>query len=322
VWLFFLVLPMFFKPPRLLHPEYDSIVVVIIISNLVFIPFFYFNSHFLIPVVLRKKGFGRYFLSWLVTGILILLVHFFVRWLLVNNAAPPPPVAPSLFFLIFLTAISISYRLMADNIEHEKRQKESENEKLKSELSFLRSQISPHFMFNVLNSLVSLSRKKSELVEPVIIKLSELMRYMLYESDDARVTLEKEIRYIQTYIELQKIRFGNEVLVEWESVKLPGGKRIEPMLLIPFVENAFKHGIGMIEKPVIHIGLETDDENLLFTVKNKVNPFFSEPKDKRSGIGLANVKRRLDLLYPNAHKLQITEKDDTFEVELTLLLRD
>ena len=205
------------------------------------------------------------------------------------------------------------------NLKEKELQKESENETLKSELSFLRSQISPHFMFNVLNSVVSLSRRKPEMVEPVVIKLSELMRYMLYETNDSSVPLEKEALYLESYIDLQKIRFGNDISINFEQNITNKSNQIEPMLLIPFVENAFKHGVGLIENPTIDIHLKSDNSGIFFTVSNKVNSASKlEKKDDSSGIGLSNVKRRLELLHPN-HHLKINETNEVFTVELHII---
>jgi LytS/YehU family sensor histidine kinase len=215
-------------------------------------------------------------------------------------------------------AIGISYRFLSDNMTDQEVKKEEENERLKSELSFLRSQISPHFMFNVLNSIVSLSRRKPEMVEPVVIKLSELMRYMIYETSDSKVSIDKEFSYLESYIELQRLRFGNDIKIDFKHNLNTSPSSIEPMLLIPFVENAFKHGVGMVQNPSIDIELNDDKKSLFFSVRNQVSKQNSEIKDESSGIGLANVRRRLELLYPDQHELKIDEKEDSYLVELTI----
>jgi LytS/YehU family sensor histidine kinase len=222
------------------------------------------------------------------------------------------------FQLLFIVAIGISYRFLSDNMTDQEVKKEEENERLKSELSFLRSQISPHFMFNVLNSVVSLSRRKPEMVEPVVIKLSELMRYMIYETSDSKVSIDKEFSYLESYIELQRLRFGNDIKIDFKHKLSSSPSSIEPMLLIPFVENAFKHGVGMVQDPSIEIELNDDKKSLFFSVSNKVSKQNSEIKDGSSGIGLANVRRRLELLYPDQHDLTISEKEDRYLVELKI----
>lgn len=144
------------------------------------------------------------------------------------------------------------------------------------------------------------------------------MRYMLYEADEEKVALEKETEYLQSYIDLQKQRFGNNVAVNFSHKQSDKNYDIEPMLLIPFVENAFKHGTGMIENAVIDIDLKAKENMLHFTVRNKYNPESIEIKDKTSGIGMTNVKRRLNLLYGGNNSLLITKKDGWFIVSLQL----
>ena len=224
----------------------------------------------------------------------------------------------STFVFLFILACSIAYKTIKDRFTADKLAREKENENLKTELSLLRSQVSPHFMFNVLNNMVALARKKSDLLEPSLIKLSSLMRYMIYDTGDQRVSLEKEMDYLESYIDLQKMRFGTKVAVN-VSLQAPGQSyEIEPMLLIPFVENAFKHGTGMIEAAHIDISLHTENGVLYFSVRNKFNPASQEIKDAGSGIGLVNVRRRLDLLYTGKHSLSINSDNNTFTVTLQI----
>ena len=191
---------------------------------------------------------------------------------------------------------------------------------MKTELSFLRSQINPHFIFNMLNNLVALEQMKSPELGPTILKLSSLMQYMLYDTDEEKVELNKEVEYLQSYIDLQKQRFGTKVPVK-VSLDVPGGfYEIEPMLLIPFVENAFKHGVGMIDRPCIEINLKVREGVLYFAVRNRYNPASSEIKDKSSGIGLGNVSRRLDLLYEKQHVLLVSHGEGWFTISLQLNL--
>jgi LytS/YehU family sensor histidine kinase len=234
---------------------------------------------------------------------------------------------------IFIVITSTAFRLIRDRIEENQRNKERETENLKTELSFLRSQVSPHFMFNVLNNMVALARKKSDALEPSLIKLSQLLRYMLYETDEDKVLLEKEVEYLQSYIELQKQRFGKNIQINTCFQHIENGYTIEPMLLIPFVENAFKHGTGFIsvskaegsDQVLYHaaeitISLKVEKGVLKFSVQNRYNENTVETKDKTSGIGLSNVKRRLNLLYHNNHSLVIEKKDGWFTVDLQLNL--
>jgi LytS/YehU family sensor histidine kinase len=219
------------------------------------------------------------------------------------------PLGMQLFNYVIVVLASLCYTLINENIRVDKMQKEKENEALRTELTFLRWQISPHFLFNVLNNMVALARVRSEKLEKSLLNLSSLMRYMLYETDEQKVSIEREAEYLQSYIDLQNLRFGNEVKVLSEiyvSEKTNNSHVIEPMLLIPFIENAYKHGIGNITEPIIDIYVHFENDMLTMTVKNKFLPESSAKKDDAQGIGLANVKRRLNLLYPQKHSLGIT----------------
>ena len=283
------------------------------------IPLFFINSELLMPFILRKKGIIFYLVSLLLACVGFVAVHHFCRMLIIPNYTPRTIITPWIFNpMVFVIAVSVAYRLVSDNVRAEQKNKEQERERLQSELSLLRAQISPHFMFNVLNSIVSLARMKSDLVEPVTHKLSELMRYMLYESKDKQVTLGQELNYLKSYIDLQKVRFEDDVMVNFKVESMASNRQIEPMLLIPFVENAFKHGTGMIANPVINVHLETNVDDFIFRVSNKTNQQFREIKDKSSGIGLVNVQRRLNLLYPDSHQLTTINTDGWFTVELKL----
>jgi two-component system, LytTR family, sensor kinase len=321
-WAFILALPFLLQPsamPASTRPRpipTFTITQFFAIFTLINVPFFYINSEILIPKMLQKRGLWTYLISALGLVLGVFLIHTLVKELFFPDQYVPR--TGFSFQLLFFLAISASYRIISDNLRSEKEKKEQETEKLKSELSFLRSQISPHFIFNVLNSIVSLSRRKPERVEPVVVKLSDLMRYMLYESDDAKVSLERESQYLRAYIELQQLRFGDDIEIHFEIKNLDEAQTIEPMLLIPFVENAFKHGVGMIEKPTIDIDLHTKNNQLIFEVKNKVNRQFKETKDDASGIGLNNVKRRLELLYPDNHQLTIKDDEDFYLIHLAI----
>lgn len=294
------------------------------------IPIFYINTEILIPKVLKRYNIVAY-LAFLVIGYFIMVgLNDLIFDLLFRDIVPPQRPRGGgggmkrftylriVFQYLFIIAIGISYRFLADNLKEQEAKKEEENERLKSELSFLRSQISPHFMFNVLNSIVSLSRRKPENVEPVVIKLSELMRYMIYETSDSKVAISKEANYLESYIELQRIRFGNDIQIEFKSQIANVAGTIEPMLLIPFVENAFKHGVGLIDKPTINIELIDNPTQLHFIVKNKTSNQPLEKKDDSSGIGLTNVRRRLELLYPTNHSLNISTLDNSYVVDLII----
>lgn len=224
--------------------------------------------------------------------------------------------------LLYLCIIgtSISYSIISDNAEREKIRKEKENENLRTELSFLRSQVSPHFIFNVLNNLVALARKKSDVLESSLIELSGLMRYMLYENDEEQVSLTREVEYLKSYIALQTLRFGDDVTITFNPPKNTDHYYIEPMLLAPFVENAFKHGGDVNNEAFINITLEISQNGWLdFKVMNSMAPR-QQSKDKTSGIGLVNVRRRLELLYHGNFELETTNNGSIFIAHLKIKL--
>lgn len=289
--------------------------------SLMLIPLFFLNSEWLIPSVFRKKGLGSYLLA--LTGLIIAYGAFqlFLRgWLVHENFHfHRRSVFFTTLFVLLVSAVSTAYGLITTLVDQDKARQEEQQERLKSELAFLRSQISPHFIFNILNSIVYLIRSRSKQAEAVTLKLSELMRYMLYQSNGSNIPLQQELEYLTNYIELQRIRFEEDVDIQLQIEGAPGGQIIEPMLMIPFVENAFKHGVGMILNPIIDITAKIDEKALVFSVKNKIAPEMPEDKDFSSGIGLRNVKRRLELLYPDAHELEIKKEDDWFLVKLQLL---
>ena len=192
---------------------------------------------------------------------------------------------------------------------------------MRSELSFLRSQISPHFIFNILNSIVYLIRTKADKkAEDVTIRLSSLMRYMLYDSDQSMVPLDREVDYVQNYIDLQRMRFEDDVQIEFTVSGTIDGSMIEPMLLIPFVENAFKHGVGFVKNPYIKVQLSFQNGSLAFNVENKIGKLLEDQKDESSGIGLKNVTRRLELLYPDMHQIDVIQDDTIFKVYVNMVL--
>jgi LytS/YehU family sensor histidine kinase len=214
---------------------------------------------------------------------------------------------------------SYCYRIILDNNIRLANIKERETVHLRTELSFLRSQINPHFLFNVLNNLTLLARKKSELIEPAIVNLSQLMRYMLYESDGNKVPINQEVTYLKSYIELQLLRFGKEVIVNTDMDGDYSSFYIGPMLLIALVENAFKHGTGTFNHSTIYITLKVSDQHkLYFSVINDIAQSAKQQTDEVGGIGIKNLKRRLDILYPGKHTLKVFSHGLIFSAELSI----
>lgn len=318
-----LVLPPFlfrFNTPSNRFTEYS--LYRILISNAFLAIIFYANAFYFFPSIFKKKGIWIYIIVIVAT---IAGIWFFSQYL-DDNLFPVRrkwgrSVFSNIISYVFIIGISCSYRIIIDHLKLQKDNKEKETENLKTELSFLRSQISPHFMFNVLNNLVSLARKKSDKMESALLQLSSLLRYMLYEGNQGRISLRQEVKYLQGYIDLQKLRFGDDIDIEFTVNGEVDDFELEPMLLIPFVENAFKHGMGTIQNPIIRINMEVMDKKLRFEVENRIQPD-GESKDSSSGIGLANTTRRLDLLYQNLYDLKVTQENQKYIVTLKLEMHD
>ncbi len=200
----------------------------------------------------------------------------------------------------------------------QKQKKELEEQNLQSELTLLRSQISPHFLFNTLNNIDSLIFLNQKWASDAVIKLSEILRYMLYEANTDRVPLETEVSYLKSYVKLQTLRLDSKDFVEFKVEGRLTDRVIAPMILIPFVENAFKHGLKNISSPGIIINIKVIDHELIFEIMNHLNQEKEINKDDTRGIGLANVKRRLSLIYPDQHSLEIKESDGTYIVKLKI----
>ncbi|HQW27455.1 MAG TPA: histidine kinase, partial [Saprospiraceae bacterium] len=200
--------------------------------------------------------------------------------------------------------------------------KDLETQRMQSEIKFLKSQINPHFLFNTLNSLYALTLKKSDKAPEIVIKLSEMMRYMLYESNERRVPLQKEVNYIQNYLALEALRQSGHADIRFNVEGQITDQTIAPLIFIPFLENSFKHGLNhQISDGYVHVTMKVLDNKLLLRILNSKPAQLPVPSEKTSGgIGLANVQRRLNLLYPNQYKLDIEDSDKEHIVELSLAL--
>jgi two-component system, LytTR family, sensor kinase len=281
---------------------------------------FYFSAYVLYPRFLLKKRVAAYVLAVLGTSFIFALVPGCI--MVISGEMPWyaifAGIVVKIFIGLFVFGTATSYRFIVDVMQAERLQKET----LTMELSFLRSQVSPHFMFNALNSMVSLARKKSDLLEPALLKMSNLMHYMLYDSDEEKVSLHKEVEYIRSYIDLQTMRFGDSVKILF--MVQPGNYShiIEPMLLIPLIENAFKHGVNVADEPEINIELAVAEKEVSLTVSNKTIPYTAQVADKTKGIGLTNLERRLKILYPGKHRLAAQKEGNWYHASLKILTHD
>lgn len=288
----------------------------------------YINIYVLFPRFVLKKSYAKYLLSFL----LVLCVFYVVRteliyWLINENVWPESDTPQKAYsfnhiLVVFLygiydVALVTTIKLTADWVFEKKRSERLLEVQLRTELNFLKSQIQPHFFFNTLNNLYALSIEKSEKAPEMILKLSEIMEYVLYDAKEPKISLLKEINYIHNYLELEELRFGNSVKYKLDIVGNIDDVFVPPLLFLPFIENCFKHGTKENDSMKVEINFEKIKEQLIFSVKNNFNGQ-SEIIDKgKHGIGILNVKRRLKLLYNENYKL----KTDIFEQEFNVNLK-
>lgn len=225
------------------------------------------------------------------------------------------PVESSQTFFLFALSFLLSLMLRTND-----RLRETEREKIQTELSYLKAQINPHFLFNTLNSIYSLAIEQSAHTPDAIIELSAFLRYITKETQEERVSLAKELEYIGHYIALQKLRLDDTVQLSFTTTGSTHGRHIAPLILISFIENAFKYGVNPQEDSVITIAISIREDELHCRVFNKKVHVTSSLQTAGSGIGLTNTKARLNLLYPNRHRLLISDKPDDFTVDLFLTL--
>lgn len=299
----------------------------LVYTSVFHVPFFlivYLNLQVLFPLWVEK---GKYFLySVAVLGLIVLGAGFYI--FLFNHWIDY--FFPGYYFIAYYGFLDISLFLViylfVSSLLHLARGwfrlQEIEKEKNITELKALRSQINPHFLFNSLNSIYSLSRKNSLQVPEKIVQLGDLMRHIIYESDSERIPLEKEIEMIKNYIELQNLRTIDSEKIELKISGELTGIKIAPMIFLPFVENSYKHGLKSgAESAFVKIKLEVNNGHLLFEIENSkgISPVMSDSKYK--GIGIDNVKKRLSLIYPGTHSLKISEDEKTFKVNLKIQLK-
>ncbi len=291
------------------------------------------NLVYLLPELYFKRKLGLYCLisSFLFIGIIWLLNNdllIFSEWAerynvperLFQQSSNAQPVTWLRFFIPLLISFVGSTLIELTHFANKKEKAaiSIEKEKLDTEIKFLKSQINPHFMFNVLNNIYTLTVIKSDKAPDNLMRLSEMLRYMLYDSNNGKVPLQKEIDYLENYISLASLKDSRGLNVKVDLDKSRAGLKVAPLLFIPFVENAFKHSkIEDLKNGFINISLKTSKEHLEFSIENSI-PDVVFKKDTLGGIGLTNTKQRLDLLYPNKHELKISENGNVYAVYLKL----
>ena len=311
--------------------EYSIGLVLIneLITILVFAVVVYTNLFLLFPAYLKRGRFWVYLatlvgLSVVFTPMELVIKYFLFSYRetlqvdLLNNMA-------AYFFGNFLVGgVSTVGKIMTDWIAENRKQQEVQNETMQSELRFLKSQINPHFLFNTLNSLYALTLKKSDKAPDIVIKLSEMMRYMLYECNEPAVPLRKEINYLRNYLDLERLRQREGIDITLDVQGQVVDQQIAPLLLIPFLENSFKHGINAaIRGGFVHATLKVEHRAIVFELENtkgSVLPRSPDAARPSGGIGLVNVRRRLELLYAGKYDLQVKETPDTYAIHLNLEL--
>ena len=289
----------------------------------------YVTNYILIPQLLYKKKYVLFGVSYVLIVFGFSILKMYVEGQLLNR--------PDLFNFstnlklriydniiphFLLVSTGAAFKIMMDYGKAQRKLGEMAKEKAETELNFLKSQINPHFLFNSINSVYFLIDKSNTEARQALHKFSEMLRYQLYECSGDKIPIEKEVKYLKDYIDLQKLRKEENFFIDFTSSPAISGFLIEPLLLMPFVENSFKHISHFSNGRPNKVTIELDKENNFFHFKinNTTDESYSKELVNNGGIGLANVKRRLELLYPGKHTLSVDKKESVFSVELKIML--
>jgi two-component system LytT family sensor kinase len=296
-------------------------------AYILFIGSFYVNYLFIMPAFFKKNAYIKFVASWLLLLAAFIIarhtieeVWFFKWWGMRNYNAGTTLLAytvDNFFECAGLIMMSTVFWTVTHYIQSEKDKAVLVQQKQQAELSFLRNQVNPHFIFNTMNNIYAMVYQKSAKALPAIEKLSNIMRYVMTESDVQQILLAKEVAYLQNFIELQMVRINIANSVRFNITGNIDNVQIAPLLLIPFVENGFKHGITNKEEYPFRINLTIENKTLLFTTSNYIS---KGHKDESNGIGLLNVQKRLALLYPGKHILEIKNSNNIFTTNLNIQL--
>jgi len=338
-WIILFILPQFLISGGMFNDERTTRIVLF--NTLVFVILFYANYLWLVPLLAQK---GRWLTFLVLAAALIVALGYASGKFYENLFAPPPEVRERIreteqgpsrddhgrrrgegmaiynFFItsFLVSGFAVGMRYAESAVRKEEEIKELEKEKLDSELALLKNQVSPHFFFNTLNNIYSLIEINGKDAQEAVLSLSKMMRYMLYESEQGNTKLSHEIEFMNGYIDLMKLRMSDRVKLtvswpaEYEDLDLP------PLLFIPFIENAFKHGVSYQGNSFIDISLKSDGGLISFTARNSISRSVGSAPQAASGIGLENVRKRLALLFPGRHELMIDDGESVFTAELTL----
>lgn len=300
------------------------------ITVIVFAVVVYVNLLFLFPTYLKPGKYWTYLAALVGIAVIFTPLELVIKYLLFSTReAIQIDLIDNMeaYFLgnFLVGGVSSVGKIMTDWIAENRKKQQAQNESMQSELRFLKSQINPHFLFNTLNSLYALTLKKSDKAPDIVIKLSEMMRYMLYECNEPQVPLRKEINYLKNYLDLERLRQRDNIEITLEVTGSVTDQEVAPLLLIPFLENSFKHGINAaIQGGFVRAKLAVEERSLRFDLENSkgsVLPRAPDAARPSGGIGLKNVRRRLTLLYPDRHKLTVRETPSTYAIHLNLDLK-
>lgn len=311
------------------EPDWLDVLTIVGIQMIFAMIIGYLNYFIFLPAFLKDKKVGRYLLQFFLAFVILMTLRLQLgRYLfdgftgdnqyLYSTRYTIQVVTTNFFIVVFLGMI----RFAVEWFEFEARQKTVENERLTAELNFLKAQINPHFLFNTLNNLYYLAYTQSSNTTEVIAKLSQMMRYMIYDSNYPLVPLSKEIEYMENYISLERLRLNNQIPIKF-SVEggNPQDLLIAPLIFITFLENAFKHGVSNNHPEAwVNISISIQGSECVYRVENSKMPFTKPEAEQKSGIGIQNVKRRLELSYPGKHKLVVDDLQDRYTVQLNIQL--
>ncbi len=296
----------------------------------------YFFNYKLVPRFLWKKYYARFvlysFYTLLVGVWLSLLIVFYALIYILNHksAIDPSVLHPELqvvtlyfivFFAIAVKQVKRSFLVQQEKNELEKAQLNTKLKLKEAELKLLKAQIHPHFLFNTLNNLYGLTLEKSDEAPGLVLRLSDILDYILYRCNEKSVALDDELTNLKNYIEIEKIRYSQKLKMSVDFPGETGNLRIAPLIILPFVENAFKHGVSNYPGTAfVTTKVSLLDSTLNFKIENSRNPVKTQNESISNGIGLKNARKRLDLLYPNKYILKIDDKEETYSVHLTIEL--
>jgi len=308
------------------------------VNNIVLFPSIIGSSYFLvyyqIPRFIYPKKYWQFALSFVISmyvfTVLARLLTIYVAEPVLGVDRPMPNMwaivlvsidrlIQNYFYTVALGAFSMAViKMVKEHTLSKRRAERLEKEKTQAELNFLKAQIHPHFLFNTLNNLYTLTLQKSDLAPTTVVKLSEMLDYMLYQCNDPKVAVSKEIQLLNNYIDLERLRYGERLDFQFTQEVDKPETAIAPLILLSLVENAFKHGAsGAIRKPAIHIKLKVADSQLDMEVFNtKAQKLQADPEGYKEGIGVSNIKRQLELVYNGRYSLDTVEKDESYQVNL------